>query len=255
MWKRTKRLINSYLDNLIEKASSPDKEARQITRGEVARLNELEVQALAEVKMMEKEHAEVELKLIGVSERERLALERGDAAGAASARAELVALSNHRDMLKQQIGEATASAARARALREERRRVGQDLANDTYLTSMRENLAGIQQPFDASDPSATIEEMRSRLGRAAMPESDSALAEAERQLEAERARSRVDEMLAQYKQVANAGAPQAPEQTEQARPSSATPTSPASSSPAKKEEEPEQQKTLGGTEGPVRPID
>ena len=43
MWERTKRVINSYLEDLIERASSPDKEVRQITRAEISRLNELEV--------------------------------------------------------------------------------------------------------------------------------------------------------------------------------------------------------------------
>ena len=55
MWRRTKRLINSYLDNMIEKTSSPDKDIRALTRGEVARLNEYEVQSRASVKMFEKE--------------------------------------------------------------------------------------------------------------------------------------------------------------------------------------------------------
>src|SRR2546423_4528808 len=85
MWNRTKRLINSYLDELIERTSGPDKDVRQITRAEVARLNELEVQTLASVKMFEKELAEVELKMIGVTERERMARERGDMASAESA--------------------------------------------------------------------------------------------------------------------------------------------------------------------------
>ena len=58
MWNRTKRLINSYLDELIERTSGPDKDVRQITRAEVARLNELEVQTLASVKLFEKELAD-----------------------------------------------------------------------------------------------------------------------------------------------------------------------------------------------------
>src|SRR5918911_453347 len=146
MWNRTKRLINSYLDELIERTSGPDKDVRQITRAEVARLNELEVQTLASVKMFEKELAEVELKMIGVTERERMARERGDVTAAESAGRELVRLGEHRDMLKQQIGEARASAARARQVREERRQQGESLATETHLTTMRENLAGIQAP-------------------------------------------------------------------------------------------------------------
>nr|AIA13481.1 hypothetical protein [uncultured bacterium] len=124
MWNRTKRLINSYLDDLIERASSPDKDVRQVTRAEIARLNELEVQTLASVKMFEKELAEVELKILGIAEREKMARERGDLIAAESAGRELVTLASHRDLLKQQISEAKSSAARARALREERKQSG-----------------------------------------------------------------------------------------------------------------------------------
>ena len=46
MWNRTKRLINSYLDDLIQRVSGPDREAREITSAELTRLNELEVQTL-----------------------------------------------------------------------------------------------------------------------------------------------------------------------------------------------------------------
>ena len=62
MWHRTKRLINSYLDDLIQRVSGPDREARGVTRAEVARLNELEVQTRASAKLLEKELAEVGLK-------------------------------------------------------------------------------------------------------------------------------------------------------------------------------------------------
>jgi hypothetical protein len=85
MWDRTKRLINSYLDELIERTSSPDKDVRQVTRGEIARLNELEVQSLASVKMFEKELAQVELKILGTAEREKLLRERGDLASSEKA--------------------------------------------------------------------------------------------------------------------------------------------------------------------------
>ena len=85
MWNRTKRMISSYLDEMIEKVSSPDKEVRAVTRAEIARLNELEVQTLASVKLAEKELAEVELKMVGLAERERMARERGDAVASDSA--------------------------------------------------------------------------------------------------------------------------------------------------------------------------
>lgn len=253
MWDRTKRLINSYLDDLIERTSGPDRDIRQITRAEIARLNELEVQARASVKMLEKELAEVELKMIGLAERQRIASERGDAAGASSASSELVSLSSHRDFLKQQISEANSSAARAQALREQRRSMGNELANETYMTSMRENIAGLQSPFDKNDPSATIDEMRARLSRYSEPTIDSRVAEADRELEAQRAHSQVDDILARYKQSVN-DPPATPRET--VSPQAQTrPTSPAPSTPRTEDEEPEQQKSLGRNEGPVRPID
>ena len=35
MWNRTKRMINSYLDEMIEKVSSSDKDVRAVTRAEI----------------------------------------------------------------------------------------------------------------------------------------------------------------------------------------------------------------------------
>nr|AIA14068.1 Unknown Function [uncultured bacterium] len=247
MWNRTKRLINSYLDDLIERASSPDKDVRQVTRAEIARLNELEVQTLASVKMFEKELAEVELKILGIAEREKMARERGDLIAAESAGRELVTLASHRDLLKQQISEAKSSAARARALREQRKQMGEDLANETHLTSMRENIAGIQTPFSSSDPSSTIEEMRAKLNRPASASTDPRLAEAEREYEEQAKRARIDEMLSRYKE-STAGTDTTAPQTSQPASSQAT-TKPIEA------EEPEQPKTLGRNEGPIRPID
>jgi hypothetical protein len=255
MWNRTKRLINSYLDELIDRASSPDRDVRQVTRAELARLNELEVQTLGSVKMFEKELAEIELKMIGVSERERIARERGDLAGAENAGRELVALGAQRDLLRQQIREGNASAARARALREDRKRVGEELANETHLTNMRENIAGLNTPFNSSDPSSTIEEMRMRLNRPAVSENEARLAEAERQLEEEQKRARVDEMLARYKgSLVNEEASIAPQSS--SPPTGATDRAdPAADARAGETEEPNQPKTLGRNQGPLRPID
>lgn len=252
MWNRTKRLINSYLDELIERTSSPDREVRQITRAEIARLSELEVQTLASVKMFEKDLAEVELKMIGVTERERMARERGDVAAAESAGRELVQLGAHRDLLRQQIGEARASAARARQLREERKQQGESLTVDTHLASMRENLAGIHAPFDATDPSGTIEEMRSRLQRPGMSENDARLAAAEREYEETQRRAKIDDMLARYKESVSGGdavdvSPRLPQ--------TAPPAPTASPAKPTDEDDPEQPKTLGRNDGPIRPID
>jgi hypothetical protein len=251
MWQRTKRLINSYLDNLIERTTGPDREAREVTRGELARLSELEVQTRASAKVLEKELVEVELKILGVAERERIARERGDQASASDAGRQLLSLDAQRNVIKQQIGEASAAAERARSLREERRRLGEDLAAETHLTAMRENLASVQAPFDSTDPAATIDEMRSRIGRSGLSSTDNRVAEADRELEAERARARVDEMLSRYKQ-SSGGLPST--QTQQTSP--ATPEATADSSTAGPDEGPSgQPKTLGRTDRPVRPID
>ncbi len=248
MWQRTKRLINSHLDNLIERASSPDRDVRAITRGEIARLSELEVQTRASAKMLEKELAEVQLKMVGVTERERMMRERGELAVAENAGRELVALGAQRDLIRKQLGEANNSAERARALREEHRRSGEELANETHLTAMRENLSGIQSPFSSTDPSATIDEMRGRIKSTSLSSVDSRVAEADRELEAERARARVDEMLARYKQGGVA---------EQSNSPSATPVqgNPSTQPEPKPDDQPGEGKTLGRSDRPHRPID
>jgi hypothetical protein len=251
MWQRTKRLINSYLDDLIERTTGPDREAREVTRAELARLNELEVQTRASAKVLEKELAGIELKILGVAERERLARERGDQAAASESGRQLLSLDSQRMLIKQQITEANAAAERARALREERRRQGEDLAAETHLTTMRENLAAVQSPFGSADPAGTIEEMRARIGRSGASLADNGLAEADRELEAERARARVDEMLSQYKQASGSLPSSQDKQVTRTPSSENTPES----STSVEEQPSSQDKTLGRTDRPVRPID
>lgn len=251
MWNRTKRLINSYLDDLIARASGPDREAREITRGELTRLNELEVQTRASAKILEKELAEVQLKMIGVAERERIARERGDSAAASAAGSQLVTLGAERDLIRQQIAEASGAAERARALREERRRQGEDLATDTHLTAMRENLSSVQRPFDSTDPAGTIDEMRARIQRSSGTLTDNRVAEADRELEKERARASVEEMLARYKQGSVSSEMSPLTETPAVSPSG-TAEKPSS---ADSENAPAESKTLGRTDGPIRPID
>jgi len=254
MWHRTKRLINSYLDDLIQRVSSPDQEARGVTRAEIARLHELEVQTRASAKLLEKELAEVGLKILGVAERERISRERGDDAAASAAGTQIVSLSAQRDMIMQQLSEANAAAERARALREERRLQGEDLVNETHLTAMRENLSSVHKPFGGTDPSATIDEMRERLRRSGASLTDNRVADADRVLEAERARAQVEDALSRYKQSIAGAEPQSPTQV------SPSQTAPAETPPNTAEtnggvETPGQSKTLGRTDGPVRPID
>jgi len=252
MWNRTKRLINSYLDELIQKVSSPDSDVRGITRAEIARLNELEVQTRASAKVLEKELAEVELKILGLAERERIAREQGNDQAASAAGSQLLALGAQRDLIKQQISEANSAADRARSLREERRRQGEDLATETHLTAMRENLSSVHKPFDSTDPSSTIDEMRQRITRTSGSLSSDRVAEADREVEAERARARVEDVLAQYKQGL-AGETQRPAADQ-------TVNTPANANPQptkdpESDDSPAQEKSLGRTEGPVRPID
>lgn len=255
MWHRTKRLINSYLDDLIERVSSPDRDAREITRAEIARLHELEVQTRASAKVLEKELSEVGLKILGLAERERISRERGDEAAASAAVSQLGTLGAQRDLIMRQLAEANAAAERARALREERRIQGADLVTDTHLAAMRENLSSVHTPFDSTDPSATIDEMRERLRRGGAALTDNRVADAERELEAERARARVEDALSRYKQGLGGDQPETSTQgPAQAAPTTATPTTNAAE-PSPDDKSPGQSKTLGRTDGPVRPID
>jgi phage shock protein A len=254
MWQRTKRLINSYLDGLIERASAPDRDVRQITRAEIARLSELEVQTRASAKLFEKELAEVELKISGLIERGRLLHERGDDAGATAAARAAAALHAQRDLLRQQLSEAITAADKAKALRDQRKAEGEDLAAQTHLTAMREDLAGVQSPFSSSDPSHTIDEMRARLGNSAYSSIDARVAEADRELEAAKQQERVDEILARYKQGGSFTTPPASQTT---APPSAVPPQPAVPAPPadSKDDSASAEKSLGRNEGPVRPID
>jgi hypothetical protein len=254
MWHRTKRLINSYLDDLIERVSSPDREARGITRAEIARLHELEVQTRASAKVLEKELAEVGLKILGIAERERISRERGDEAAASAAVSQLGTLSAQRDLIMRQLAEANAAAERARVLREERRIQGEGLVTETHLTTMRENLSSIETPFDSADPSATIDEMRERLRRSGASLTDTRVADADRELEAQRTRARVEDALSRYKQGLAGDQPQTPTQGTTPPATATTPASNAAES-SPDDNTPGQSKTLGRTDGPVRPID
>ena len=259
MWQRTKRLINSYLDSLIDRTGRPESELRDVTRAEIARLNEVEARALGAAKMLEKQIAEAELKLTGAAERQRMARERGDATAEADAARLVAGLQQERDMLKGQLSEANASVARARTLKEDRRASVDDLAAQTHLAPMQETLAGMQSPFDAGDPSGVIDEMRAKIRRTSAPTSAAEQADAE--IAAQVKKSKVDDLLEQYKRGIDQSAVDAPpgEQNLQAPPVSVvkqdptSSTTPAESSPGPSETE--ETKTLGPASGPVRPID
>jgi phage shock protein A len=253
MWQRTKRMINSYLDNMIEKTSSPDEDVRALTRGEVARLNEYEVQSRASVKLFEKELAEVELKIIGLVEREKIFRGQGNEEAAGKAAYAIQTLSAQRDLLKQQISEARGAAEKAKALREERKVQGVELTNDLYLTQMRENIASVNSGFGVNDPASTIEEMRSRLSSTSVPSIEAQVADADRELKALESKSKIDDVLAQYK---NRLTDEPLQETKLPKPQ-ATQTPETSASPNRliEEESTEQEKTLGRSDGTIRPID
>lgn len=252
MWRRTKRMINSYLDNMIEKTSSPDKDIRTLTRGEMARLNEYEVQSRASVKLFEKELAESDLKIIGLAEREKIFRAEGNHTAADRAAETIQALAAQRDLLKQQIAEAGAAAERAKALREVRKEQGTELANDMYLTEMRENIASVHSGFGATDPASTIDEMRARLQSTAIPSLDAQVADADRELKAIEIKSQVDDVLARYKNQLHQDPPM-----ESRLPKPSPTQTPETTSPnhVVEEDEKAQEKTLGRSDGAIRPID
>ena len=249
MWEKTKRLINSYLDSFIERANTPDSDIRSVTRGEIARLGEVEVQARASVKLLEKELAEVELKLLGDSERARLDIDTSTAASGSATQT----LTAQRDLLKQQIAEATVSAERAKALREQRRLEGEDLAIQSRLSSMQETMSGVHSGFDVNDPASVIDEMKARIGSAAISENDMRLHEADRQIEAERKRSKVDDLLASYKR--SILEPDAPTDQQTSIAPGPGQTDQATNQLEPAEEGSAEQKTLGRADPTVRPID
>jgi hypothetical protein len=252
MWNRTKRMINSYLDNMIEKSSYPDKEVRAVTRGEISRLNELEVQSRASAKLFEKEMAEIDLKILALAEREKIFRSQGDDTKAGRAMETIQALDAQRDLLKQQISEATGAAERAKALREERKVQGADLANEIYLTDMRDSISSLDSGFGVNDPASTIDEMRARLGSTSIPSLDAQVADADRELKVVESKSKVDDLLARYKNQLHEDPPIETKPPQ----STSTPTPKGTSSNRLvDEEEKEHEKTLGRSDGSIRPID
>src|SRR5215471_20299820 len=103
MWQRTKRMINSYLDSLIDRTGRPESELRDVTRAEISRLNEVEAHARGAAKMIEKQLAEAELKLTGATERQRIARERGDTTAEADSGRIVAGLQQECEMLRGQL--------------------------------------------------------------------------------------------------------------------------------------------------------
>jgi hypothetical protein len=155
-------------------------------------------------------------------------------------------------LLKQQISEAKAAAEKAKALREERKVQGTELANDIYLTQMRENIASVNSGFGVNDPASTIDEMRTRLSRTSIPSLDAQVADADRELNALQSKAKVDDVLARYK---NQLGDEPLLETKLPQPTQTRTPETASSNRVHDEEEAAQEKTLGRSDGSIRPID
>jgi hypothetical protein len=266
MWNRTKRLINSYLDDLIDRSERPDGEVRDVTRSELARLNELEVNHRANAKMLERQIAEIELKMAGVAERDKILQRQGQPTSPSDSALQLSALDEQRTMLVKQLAEANSAAERAKALRSDRAATGEELAAQTHLTAMGENLASIQSAFGVNDPAAVIDEMRSRIARkgTATSEAQNLAADADRELAREVKRASVEDMLSQYKQSIGgpemnpppSGSMPGPTIQNQPKPTQAViPDQPSQQNQAQDQSDAPQTKTLGRADGPIRPID
>jgi len=115
---------------------------------------------------------------------------------------------------------------------------------------MREHLSSVHAPFSGTDPAGTIDEMRERLRRSGARLTDSRVAEADHELEAERARARVEETLSRYKQ----GVSPQENRAEPSTPASVSNQQPTSADKPETETS-DQPKTLGRSDGPIRPID
>ncbi|HEY6333685.1 MAG TPA: hypothetical protein VI756_30490, partial [Blastocatellia bacterium] len=213
-------------------------------------------------KVLEKQIAEIELKMSGVAEREKILQRQGLAGSPSGAADQLRALDEQRSMLVKQLAQANAAAERSRSLREERGAGGEELATETHLTAMKENLASIHSNFGANDPSSVIDEMRSRINRSGAVSSPGAdlAAEADRELAREAKRTSVEDMLSQYKQsIANpeleTTVPTTPDSATQNQPAANQTANPSQPSDASGNTGPSEGKTLGRVDGPIRPID
>jgi len=264
MWNRTKRLINSYLDNLIDRAEQPDSEVREVTRAELTRLNEVEISHRANAKVLQKQIAELDLKITGLAERDRI-LQRQGVAGSSSTSSQLSAFEEQRAMLMKQLNEANSAAERAKALRMARVSQGDELASQTHLTSMTENIANVQSGFGVNDPAGVIDEMRDRIARrggALTSDAQNLAADADRELAREQKRASVEDMLSRYKQSLDSSDPDTAPLTNRPEPiqtgGAGQPASAAQSGSqgqSQDETQSAQGKSLGRADGPLRPID
>ena len=199
MWNRTKRLVNSYLDNLIDKVESPDKQVQQAGAVKSSQLGTNAVEALATVKLFEKKITELEAKIATLESRipmitnstQKMLLE----SQLETSRAELLDL-------QQRVMVARGTAIQSqKAVKEHPHKVHETM-NNARLAQMGEALAGSAGGATSTDdPFWVMDEMKNKIEqRNAMSGSmtaDAKIAAADAELE--KPGAAVDDLLSQYK--------------------------------------------------------
>src|SRR5262249_60400731 len=117
------------------------------------------------------------------------------------------------------------------------------------VAAMRDGLSSLDVPLSSTDPGATIDEMRARLGKSSSSLSDAQqkALEADRRLEEARSQASVEDMLARYKQGISPVSPPAATQSNPPQKQNQTESQ-------KEDEQPPSEKTLGPTSTPPNPI-
>jgi len=230
MWKRAKRVINSYLDNLISKFEEPDAALQHATQVKASALGQSAAESLATQKLFEKRIAELELEIATVETRIRIAEGSPD---------KVARLSQHLQTLQAELADLQArlpqarqaSAQAMRALKEHKHDIGQAIT-DSNLADIKETIANTSGAFSSDAIGVTFDEMRDKILLKAQA---SHLLDSEPDLEPQQ---NVDDILSQYKRRMEAGA---------------NPT--AQPDPETGEKEQTTKKTLGPATDDVRPLE
>ncbi|HZS44567.1 MAG TPA: hypothetical protein VFC63_05650 [Blastocatellia bacterium] len=198
MWNRTKRLVNSYLDNLIDKVEKPDQQVQDAGTVKASQLGASAVESLANVKMFEKRITETEAKIATLESRipllsndtQRMIMQ----SQLDTSRAELLDL-------QQRLTQARGSAIQAQKAMKEHPGQVRETMNNARLAQMGETLAGTSMPTKADDPFWVMDEMKSKIEQRSAVSSaqtaDARIAAADAELE--KPESVVDDLLSQYK--------------------------------------------------------
>jgi len=198
MWNRTKRLVNSYLDNLIDKVEKPDQQVQNAGTVKASQLGANAVESLANVKIFEKKITETEAKIATLESRiplltndtQKMILQ----SQLDTSRAELLDL-------QQRLTEARGSAIRAQKAMKEHPGQVRETMNNARLAEMGETVAGAAMPTSTDDPFWIMDEMKSKIEQRAAASSaqttDAKIAAADAELE--KPGALVDDLLSQYK--------------------------------------------------------